>query len=106
SENVARRGFLLWRGLDTFQIVRLLALRPGLQSRRPGLDLLGRIGRRDRVLAALQTRIDEVAGEVGDIRIFRVIGEDDGPIEPARQCDEFRRAETVMTDFDDMPQSA
>jgi hypothetical protein len=105
GEHVARR----LRGLglvDTRQIVGLAATGPGLKALGPGVELLRRIAGLELVIALLQPRIDEVADDVGDRGIFAVLGEHDGRLELAQQCDEFRHAETVMPHLDHVTQRA
>jgi len=60
GKDVARRGFRLRRRDYARQIGGLFALRPGSQPAGPGIDVLRRIGRRYRVLAALQAGVDEI----------------------------------------------
>ena len=102
GKDVARRGLGFRCRADPRQIGGLFAMRPGLQPAGPGVDLLRRIGRRYGVLAALQPGIDEVAGDVGDVWIFGVVGEYDRHFECPQQRNEVRRAETVMAHFDDV----
>src|SRR6516225_5386705 len=86
------------------QDVGRAALGPGLQATRPGGDLFRRISGRHRVLAALQAGIDEVAGEIGDVGIFDVIGEHDRKVELPQQRQKLRRAKAVVAHLDDMTQ--
>ena len=86
------------------QIGGILAFSPGAQSTRPGLDLFRRIGGRCRVLAALQPRINEFAGRIGNVGILHVVGVNDRHAKFAQQRDEFSVAEAVVADLDDVAQ--
>src|SRR5262249_34874708 len=78
------------------QIVGLAALGPGFRARRPGVDLLQRVGGLDLVIALLQPRVDEVAGEIGDPWVFGVLGEDHRHGQFAQQIDDSRGAKAGM----------
>src|SRR6185437_9333901 len=104
GEHVARRGFGLMRGIDARQIVGRPALRPLKEPLRPGVEFARRIGGRHRVLAALQPRIDEIAGKVGNVRIADVVRVDRRQRKLPQQCNKFRRAKTVVADLDHVAQ--
>src|SRR5437588_6472063 len=68
-EHVAR--FLLRLGLvDLRQVVGFASLGPGLKPLAPGVELLWRVAGLDLVIALLESRVDEITGDVGDRRIF------------------------------------
>jgi len=106
GKHVARRGLGLRLRGHAGQVVRFFALRPRSQPRRPSVDLFRRIGGRDLVLATLQPGIDEIACDIGDIWISRMVGEYDRHVEFAHERDEFGPAETVVPHLDNVAQRA
>src|SRR5262249_2391321 len=71
----------------------------------PLTDLLWRISRRHVVLALLQPRVNEIGGDVGDIRIGSMVGVDRRHAELTKQRDECRRLEAVVANLDHVPQA-
>ncbi len=96
GEDVAvdfRRGMLR---IDQRQVLGRLARRPGLEPTRPLVQFLRRIGGLHRIAAGLQAGVDEVGGQVGDLRIGVVLGVDVGDPVLAQQGRVGRRAEAVV----------
>src|SRR5262245_15841581 len=60
SEYIAWLRLELVVRIDARQVVRLVAVGPRADARRPGIEGLRRVRRLDRILALLQARIDEV----------------------------------------------
>ena len=80
NEHIASIGrcILACASVDIGQIVRVPTRGPGLRPRRPAVECGGTIPGRDRVIAALQARIDETGrGDIGDGRIVIAIGIND-----------------------------
>ena len=104
DEHVARR--LLCLGfVDARQVGRLAALRPGLGARGRLVERLGRIAGLQLLISLLQSRVDEVAGEVGDGRIGGVLREHDRISELAQQRNESQRLEALVAHLDDVAQA-
>ena len=105
GEHVARRLLRLGR-VDARQVVGFAACGPGLKPLRPGVELFRRIAGLEFVIALLQPRIDEIAGDVGDGWILAMFGENHRRLELPYQGDELRHREAVVPNFDDMAQRA
>ena len=104
GEHVARCCLRRALRIDLVEILRHATRREGLEALGPGIQFLGRIAGRDRVLALLQAQIDEVGRDVGDARIGLVLGAHDRGVEFADQRDEGGVTETVMAHLDDVTQ--
>ncbi len=92
--------------VDLRQVVGLAAAGPVLKPPGPGVELLRRIAGLQFVIALLQPGIDEVAGDVGDRRIFAMLGKHHGHLVLADERDEFGYAKAVVTHLDHMAQRA
>lgn len=93
------------RRRDPRQIGGHPALFPGSDACRPAIQFARRIARCKRGLAALQPDIDKIRANIGNLRKFGRVGVADGNVVMAQQVDEGLRAETLVPDFDDMPQA-
>ena len=77
-----------------------LTFRPGLGAAGPGVELARGIGSGKRVVASLQPRIDNVAGEIGDVRPALGVDIGDGDARVARELDETRNGEARVANLD------
>jgi hypothetical protein len=84
------------------KVVGNVALRPALGAAGPGVELARGIGSGERVVASLQPRVDDVSGEVCDIRPALGIDIGDGDACVARELGEARGGEARVADLDDV----
>src|SRR5262249_50312237 len=102
DEHVARFRFRLTRPIHERKVIGYSAFSPEPCSLGPLVELAWGIGGGELVVGPLQTRVDHVAGEIGDRGKVLGFGEDGADAVLAQKRDELWRAEARMARLDHM----